>query len=164
MLIEKINSKDFFGREIILISVSKIEAFDLKKLPRLANYFTLFIVNNNEVFVDQYGKKAKELINSGLAYLCAWGVDCEKIHDVIDEVDVMMGIDKKIESDDKNVIMTNWHHNETIKEALYYFLNTTAPTEKYYSECKNSLVLVIGDSSESNNIQEYLENQNLLDE
>jgi hypothetical protein len=39
----------------------------------------------------------------------------------------------------------------------------TAPTEKYYADCRTSLVLLIGDATESDNIKKYLENQKLLD-
>jgi len=60
--------------------------------------------------------------------------------------------------------MTTWHKEESLKEALWFFLMNTSPTEKYYSECKNSLVLLIGDSIESDNIKIYLENQNLLED
>ena len=60
--------------------------------------------------------------------------------------------------------MTTWHENDSIKKALFFFLTNTEPTEKYYFDCKSSLVLVIGNSTESNNIKEYLENQNLLDD
>jgi hypothetical protein len=163
LVIEKLSSKDFFGRDLILIQVKKIEDFDLKKLTQLSKYFILLIVNNSEVIVNHYGKKAKELINSGLAYLCACGIDCEKIHDIFDEENVRMEIDQEIETDEDNVIMTTWHQDESIKESLFYFLYNTATTEKYYSDCKTSLVLTIGDSNESENIRKYLENQKLLE-
>ena len=155
MLIEKINSKDDFGRKIFHINVSKFKEFDFKKLPQLSKYFTLLIINSDEVTTEDYSKKVVELINSGLAYLCAWGKDCEKIHDNFDEENVMMEINQEIEMDDDNVIMTTWHQDETIKKALYYFLFNTAPAEKYYSDCKISLVLTIGDSNESENVRKY---------
>jgi len=164
MLIEKINSRDQFEREIILISISDIKEFDLKALPQLSKYFTLFIANNEKVIINDYSHKAREIIKSGLAYLCAWGNECEKIHDIFDEEDVMLELDEANDSNDDNVIMTTWHKEESLKEALWFFLMNTSPTEKYYSECKNSLVLLIGDSIESDNIKIYLENQNLLED
>jgi len=163
LLIEKINSKDDFGRKIFLINVSKFKDFDFKKLPQLSEYFTLLIINSDEVTTEDYSKNVDELINSGLAYLCAWGKDCEKIHDIFDEVAVMMEIEQQIDPNDDSVIMTTWHQDQTIKEALFYFLFNTAPTEKYYSDCKISLVLTIGDSNKSENVRKYLEDQKLLE-
>ena len=163
MLVEKINSKDNFDRKIILISVSDIEEFNLSGLTKLSKYFTLFIANNKKVIVDKYSPKASELIKSGLAYFCAWGNECEKIHDIFDEEIVSLEIEQTWETDDDNVIMTTWHKNESIKEALLFFLMNTSPTEKYYSECKSSLVLLIGNSVETDNIKFFLENQNLLE-
>jgi hypothetical protein len=163
MLIERINSKDKFGREIIFISVSKIDEFDFKSLPQISKYFTLFIANNNEVDVGEYSRKANSLIKSGLAYICAWGNGCERIHDIFDEENVYIEIEEKLTTDDENVIMTTWHQNEFIEEALYFFLFNTSPTEKYSSECKTALVLLIGISEETNKIKMYLENQDLLE-
>ncbi|NNG27504.1 MAG: hypothetical protein HKM87_08255 [Ignavibacteriaceae bacterium] len=75
----------------------------------------------------------------------------------------MMEIEQQIDPNDDSVIMTTWHQDQTIKEALFYFLFNTAPTEKYYSDCKISLVLTIGDSNESENVRKYLEDQKLLE-
>lgn len=163
MLVEKINRKDSFEREIIFISVSKIEELDLKKLPEISKYFTLFIANNEEVNIDKYLDKANELINSGLAHFCAWGNNCEQIHDLFDEEIVSLEIDQQSSIDD-NVIMTTWHKDESLKEALWFFLMTTSPTEKYYDECKTAIVLKVGDSSETHHLFDYIEDQNWLDE
>lgn len=164
MLVENINSKDFFERAIVLLSVSTIEEFNLKALPQLSKYFTLFIANNNEVNKSVYKNKANEIIKSGLAYLCTWGKECKKIHDIFDEEEVSLEIDNVVDPNDDNVIITTWHNDESFKEALWYFLKNTLPTEKYYSECNFSLVLVIGNSIKLEKIKFYLENQNLLDE
>jgi hypothetical protein len=120
LLIDEINSKDNFGRKIFLISVSKIKEFDVIKLPQISRYFTLFIANSKEVIIEEYSQKAKDLIKSGLVYLCTWGKECEKIHDIFDEENIRMEIDQEIETDDDNVIMTSWHQNESIKETLFF--------------------------------------------
>lgn len=163
-MIEEINSKDNFGRNIFLISVSSIKEFDITRLAQNSKYFTLFIANSEEVIIEEYSKKAKKLIESGLIYLCAWGEECEKIHDIFDEENVIMEINQEIETDNDNVIMTTWHQDESLKEALYFFLMDTSPTEKYYSECKTSLVVIIGNPIEAVNIKTYLENQKLLED
>ena len=164
MLIEEINSEDNFRRKIFLICVSKIKEFDVIKLPHLSKYFTLFIANNEEVIIEEYSQKAKKLIKSGLVYLCTWGKECEKIHDIFDEENFIMEINQEIETDNDSVIMTTWHKDESLKEALYFFLMNTSPTEKYYSECKTSLVVIIGNPIEGVNIKTFLENQKLLED
>jgi hypothetical protein len=165
MTIEKINSKDFFGREIFFISVSSIEDFNFENIPKISKYFTLFISNNSELDVDLYFDKAKDFIKSGLAYMCAWGNKNELIHDLFDEASVMLEVDGEIKRDENdNVVMTTSHQDESIKEALEYFLMNTSPTDKYYDDCKTALVLVVGNSSDGDNLKLYLENQNLLDD
>lgn len=164
MIIERINSKDKFGRDILFISTECIEDFDLNKLPALSKYFTLFIANNIELDEDKYFEKAKELIKSGLAYMCAWGKGCSMLDDIFDDASVRMEIEGEKETDDdENVIMTTWHEDETLKNALEFFLMNTSPTAKYFDECKTAIVLKIGDSSETKHLRDLLENQNWSD-
>lgn len=165
MQIEKINSKDKFGREIILISIPKIENFDLNKLQPISKYFTLFIANNIALDIDNFFEKAKDLIKTGLAYMCAWGNGCSVLDNLFDDASVILEIDGEVEkADDENVIMTTWHEDESLKEALHFFVTNTSPTEKYYKECLTALVLCVGRSDETENLKMYLENQKLLDE
>lgn len=164
MKIKKINSKDKFERELFLISLKNIEEFSLEDLPQHSKYFTIFIANNgNEINIEKLFEVANKLIKSGLVYASAWGKDCEKIHDIFDEEIVYMENNSEIESDDDDIIMTTWHNNDTLEEALWFFLNCTYPTNKYYSKCKTSCVLNLGDSEVSDLIRTYLENQNLLE-
>jgi hypothetical protein len=56
-----------------------------------------------EVFVE-------ECIRDGVVLVCVFGPDCERVHDVIDELVVGDA------SDDSRFLMTSWHTDETLEE------------------------------------------------
>lgn len=83
---------------------------------------------------------AEQLIDSGCAYLCAWGPGCERVHDIFDEILVRMDPDPA----DDSVVMTTWHADESIEEALWVFLRGTSPDERHEDSCRSGVVVVVG--------------------
>ena len=65
-----------------------------------------------------------------MVYFCAWGPDCERFHDVVDAVIVGDGT---VDVATNYRIVTVWHPNETIEEALEFFINWTRPSEELIS-------------------------------
>jgi hypothetical protein len=63
------------------------------------------------------GEAAAQLLEAGLMYLCAWGPDCERVHDIFDEMEVIREIDSGVES--KRFLLTTWH-NEPLEEASLF--------------------------------------------
>jgi hypothetical protein len=59
---------------------------------------------------------AEKLIGKGLVYLCAWGPDCERVHDAFDDASVELNA----EPTDDDVIVTTWHSKEGLTEALWF--------------------------------------------
>jgi hypothetical protein len=55
-------------------------------------------------------------LDQGAVYVCVWGPDCERVHDIIDEVLV----DRNPDATDEDVIMTTWHDDEALNEALWF--------------------------------------------
>jgi len=113
----------------------------VRELQPSSRYFGLFIaVDALQIKSERILALAEALIPKGLACLCAWGPDCERVHDCFDEIEVATNI----ESTDDNVVMTTWHDDETLSEALWYFVNSAFAVEKYRADCKDWLTIVIG--------------------
>ena len=71
----------------------------------------------------ELGEFCRHLLRSGCAYLCTWGPDCERVHDVMDQAvvgenppDTYLGC-----------VMTTWHEKESLIDALEYFFDCTLP-------------------------------------
>lgn len=85
---------------------------------------------------------ARAMLRSGCVYLCAWGEDCERVHDIFDEVSLDEDPDLS-----RGTIMTAWIRERGLEEALWFFLRNTMPDDDYSATCFSSLVLTIGDGA-----------------
>lgn len=57
-------------------------------------------------------------------YVCAWGPGCERVHDIVDE-------ERDGGSEDNRVLMTTWHANESLADALWFVLTCAIPDDCY---------------------------------
>jgi hypothetical protein len=95
---------------------------------------------------------AREMINKGMACLCTWGPDCERVHDLFDSV-----LCAEIpEPTDRNVVMTTWHSDEPLREALWYFAIAACPAEDYWWTCTDWVAGCVGNSDWENTIRNKL--------
>jgi hypothetical protein len=121
----------------------------LRALP--ARRFVLFLAwdarNASDETVLQL---ARALVIDGLAYLVAWGPDCERIHDLFDVIDA----EKNMETD--TVIMTTWHSKESLEEALWFALFSAWPAPPYDQDCSATVAVAIANSSWGDAIERYL--------
>jgi hypothetical protein len=83
---------------------------------------------------------AEKLVEKGLVVLCAWGPDCERVHDLFDKAarkknDALSGGD---------VIMTTWHSRETLTEVMWFFIHAAFPTQSFEPNCADWIIAPIG--------------------
>ena len=90
--------------------------------------------------VDEISNIANWALDQGAVYVCAWGPDCERVHDIIDEVLV----DRNSDTTDEDVIMTTWHDDETLEEALWFAVNSAFPAGAYTETCKTLVAVAVG--------------------
>jgi hypothetical protein len=96
-------------------------------------------MNANSVTDDGILQGAKRLFSKGLACLCTWGPDCERVHDLFDVV--ARDINSELSGD--NVIMTTWHAGVPMEEALWFFVHVAFVTEKFEKTCKDWIIATI---------------------
>ena len=56
--------------------------------------------------------------------LSAWGDDCERVHDIFDQVDISLGAPTT-----QPVVMTAWHANESFSDATDFFWDCSIAVE-----------------------------------
>lgn len=81
---------------------------------------------------------AQELLKQGVAYVCAWGRECERVHDVFDDV-----ILQRPEGDP--FVMTTWHDDESMDEALWYGVWAACPDEAFGDPASASVLFAVID-------------------
>jgi hypothetical protein len=81
-----------------------------------------------------------------MVYFCSWGSDCARFHDIVD--DVLLGDDLSEQkfSGPKtgDVVMTTWHADETLEEALDFFTTCAVPTDGFAPDSDFRLVVCVG--------------------
>jgi len=90
---------------------------------------------------------ATQLLASGLVYICTWGPDCERLHDIFDEAIVGRELEgNALAKIPGGTVITTWHSNESLKEVLWYFVHSAFATESYERECKDWVIATIGNA------------------
>ena len=92
----------------------------------------------------------------GLVYLVAWGPDCERVHNLFDTIDA----EENPETD--TVIMTTWHSEESLEEALWFALFSAWPAPPYDQDCSSTVAVTIANTSWGDAVESYLGDVNSL--
>jgi hypothetical protein len=103
--------------------VSSFDALEHVSLP--SAHTVLFIAADARgVQTDTVGRVAERLLAAGVIYVCAWGPDCERIHDIFDEVHVGDG-----STEPSFTFMSTWHSDETLEDGLWFFIECAFPPD-----------------------------------
>ncbi|MGA3372254.1 MAG: hypothetical protein ABSC48_10900 [Terracidiphilus sp.] len=96
-------------------------------LPHRSKYFTLLLAwDAPDLEMEKLKELFRPLVDRGLVYLCAWGCRSEDVHDAVD----LCVVEKELsEGEADYLLMTTWHHDETIEEALWFFQMNAIPAE-----------------------------------
>jgi len=154
MLLE--DPKGPFDRE--LYSLAAGTALDLAANIEISpgHHFVLFLAwDARTVPDDTVIEVARDLVRKGLAYIVAWGPDCERVHDLFDLVDMAENPESTSASPD-TVIMSTWHDDETMEEALWFALFNAWPAVPYDETCSAAIAATVANSSWADSIHKYL--------
>ena len=106
----------------------------------------LVAANTSHMSTEALSGFAVGALEHGMVYFCSWGVGCERFHDIVDEVVVYDDIGPQRFSGSKpdDVIMTTWHDDEPLEEALQFLANFAIPTEGFQPDSDFRLVICVG--------------------
>ena len=113
--------------------------------------FGLFLACDARDLADEtILRLARTSTKQGLAYLCAWGPDCERVHDMFDSYKV------EVDPECERLIMTTWHDNETLEEGLWYFAHCAFAEEVFERNCQSWLAVSVRKPNWENRIRRTL--------
>jgi hypothetical protein len=128
-------------------------------LPHLAlparNFVCLLAWDARAASVDEVSALVEPLLRAGASYFVCWGPDCERVHDIIDEIASYPDNDFGVPED--SCIMTTWHSSEPLCAALWFFLVNSAPHEHYQDSTRAALAISIGSSAWAAEVVEALD-------
>ncbi|MCU1227067.1 MAG: hypothetical protein JWQ42_5160 [Edaphobacter sp.] len=105
-----------------------------------ANYCLFLAADATSISDEKLRKTAKLLLEQGIAYLCVWGPDCERVHDLFD-------LERMPNEPRGRVVMTTWHSKESLSEALWFFENCVEPDDGFEADCTDWIALSVKNDS-----------------
>jgi hypothetical protein len=108
--------------------------------------FRLFVAaDTSDVGTDTLSQFVVEALQRGMVYCCLWGKGCERFHDIVDDVVVEDELNDRryVGPTSGDVIMTTWHSDESLEEALEFF-TTALPTQGFLADSDYWLVACVG--------------------
>jgi hypothetical protein len=114
-------------RQVFLLTLDSLHAPWSMPIAE-GRHFTCFCaMDARNVTAAELGEFCARLISLGCAYLCTWGPDCERVHDVMDELVVGDNPPQTY----LGCLMTTWHAKDSLEDALHFFLYAADPDEEY---------------------------------
>ncbi len=136
--IEKIG-RDRGRRALCLLELDEVgdlpEGLDLPS----SRFVLLLAWDATDAPVATIAGLAEAVLRQGAVYVCCWGPDCERVHDIVDECDLERNPD-----DEDLWVMTTWHADESLDDALWFALFTARPPAPLDRDCRALLALTIG--------------------
>lgn len=127
-----------------------------EQLDLQSPHFALFLAcDASRLDAETISVFAETTMDQGLAYLCAWGPDCERVHDIFDECHVMRTLDlPKVQHE--GTLVTTWHDAEMLEDALEFFYRCTIPGKDFAPVCKAWLAASIGSAKRAGKMRSLL--------
>ena len=122
--------------------------------------FRLFVaVDATGTSTEAISEFAEAALNNGMVYLCAWGPDCSRLHDIVDLVVVDDDLGKRlfVRPSEDDTIMTTWHESDTLTEALDFFVNCAFPTDGFETDSHYWVALCVNNLEWAAVIRQQLE-------
>jgi len=119
-------------------------------VPRTNPYLVILLACDGSTLSDSAIRRALQpLFDQGLRYLCTWGPDCERIHDLADQLTLnQLGDD---------LVMTTWHEGESLKEAVWYLVNCAEPANNLLGDKCDQVAVIVANESWYQQTQDALQ-------
>lgn len=116
---------DYGRRELFLAHTTQFSEWRAALEGRVVN--ALFIATERRPDAGDVSALAEHLIERGLFYVTCWGDGCEFVHDLFDEVD--LDLNPPMDGQPYAVVVSTWHDDDSLQEALQFFWIAAAPDE-----------------------------------
>jgi hypothetical protein len=147
---EHLGTDSVTERELFALELESPEALPATLGLSSPRFACLVAWDARDVEAARIARFARKLIDAGAVYVCAWGPDCERVHDIIDEEEI--GPNPPLTVD--RVVMTTWHANDSLAEAIWFVLHNSWPDEGYEEGCASTLGVAIGSAQWASEIRD----------
>ncbi len=141
------------GRQVSILALEAIQTSFTWSECEGEQFVCLCAMDARSISDEQISALCSRLIQLGCAYLCSWGPDCERVHDIMDRTVIGSDPPKTY----LGCLMTTCHAKESLAEAVDYFLTCTVP-DGYYSPngCTKALAVAVGSGLWATQIKQHV--------
>ncbi len=122
--------------------------------------FRLFVAADaSRASVKVLSAFAQAALKRGMVYFCAWGPDCQRFEDIVDEDVVGDELDEKlyVGPTQDDVIMTTSHKTDTLDHALDFFVNWAIPTDGFATDSDCWVAVAVDNPEWAKSIRQRLD-------
>lgn len=153
------------GRSIYSAAVATPDELlaSIAATEREDQHFVLFLAWDARTTPDEMVLVfARDLVRAGLSYIVTWGPDCERVHDIFDDADILENPASN-EADTESVVMSTWHADQRLEEALWFAVNSAYPAPPYNAATVSTIAAVVANRLWAQTVEEYLADLSRLD-
>jgi len=146
------------GLEVFAVHAKSLREADAKLSLPTRSFSALIACDSDPLTVEEIGEFAIALMERGAVYICCWGKGCERFHDIIDEIWATREMNGKYGAVAKDsTLMTTWHNDQSLDEALWFSLFSAWPLDDELESC-STIAITIGNEAWASSIVNHLEN------
>lgn len=143
-----INITDKLGRRVLVGRVDHLADWT-RIAPHAGRRFTFLLLNDDTPTDGELTALAEDLIARGCVYFLAWGPGCSRAETLFDGVVIQRWfVDAGREiTDDHPIIPTTSHQDDSLREAIWCFLNMSQPDDSLPEGVASAIALVRGSAA-----------------
>ena len=144
--------------KFVVVEVPRLEWPATLEVP--SKRFRLLVAADvNRASTQAISDFALSALKRGMVYFCAWGQGCEGFHDIVDEIVVGNGAtDQGVSGPSgSDVVMTTWHDDETLEDALEFLTTSAVPTDGFAPDSDFRLVICVASQQWAAQAQKFLD-------
>jgi len=151
--IEKFVRHPESGRTMFLLEIDSLDDWpeDLA-LPKSKHFVLFLAADASDLSVEDLAAFSTKTLDQGMVYLSTWGKDSERVHDTFEEACAEWDPD----SDANSAILSEWHEDEPLSEALRFSVAHALPAHDFEKGCKATLVAIVGNPDAAELVREWL--------
>jgi hypothetical protein len=124
------------GRRIWVLDADSAGSWP-EAVPWVSSKFAVLLLAEHVFDVTPLARRA---LGQGMVWVSTWGPGCEAIDEDLDEIIAQVQTDGRADE----VVITTTHPEESLEEAIEFFLAVARPARAHVEECRAWVVVGIG--------------------
>lgn len=143
---------EYSDRSLFALNIPWFEPFNPEDHLPTQHFLCLLAADFNSASDGEILALANSLLEYGASYFVCWGPGCERAHDLIDDLTLL--VEPPVPDD--SIILSTWHANDTLAEALFFLLCSAWPDPAYEDTSGCVVAVSVGGGSIATGIREAL--------